>query len=322
MKNIIISLASLFAALNISFADVELAPAITVGGFIDMSYSDGEGESTLGIDQVEVEFSIDNGSAVSALINVQYEEDESETNIEEAYVTYEVDPSSSFTFGRFESALFFDDSEPTGLYQVSTAYAVGSIDPVQEIYDLRDQGIRYNYNTLDSAFSLSLVDNGDYSIELAYEKQFTDQWSGFLGGRFYKPEADGVDDGNIWNAYVTYAMNQWLFAAEYISYDAPTFGAFPDVEGLSIDDAEGDLYQLMANYAYSDANSVTFRYSKMDVALTDSEDTSMDSEGDKWTVAHNAALADNLAMVAEFSRVDLEAADDADEFAVELLYTF
>jgi hypothetical protein len=322
MKNIIISLASLFAALNISFADVELAPAITVGGFIDMSYSDGEGESTLGIDQVEVEFSIDNGSAVSALINVQYEEDESETNIEEAYVTYEVDPSSSFTFGRFESALFFDDSEPTGLYQVSTAYAVGSIDPVQEIYDLRDQGIRYNYNTLDSAFSLSLVDNGDYSIELAYEKQFTDQWSGFLGGRFYKPEADGVDDGNIWNAYVTYAMNQWLFAAEYISYDAPTFGAFPDVEGLSIDDAEGDLYQLMANYAYSDANSVTFRYCKMDVALTDSEDTSMDSEGDKWTVAHNAALADNLAMVAEFSRVDLEAADDADEFAVELLYTF
>jgi len=321
MKNIIISLASLFAALNISFADVELAPAITVGGFIDMSYSDGEGESTLGIDQVEVEFSIDNGSAVSALINVQYEEDESETNIEEAYVTYEVDPSSSFTFGRFESALFFDDSEPTGLYQVSTAYENG-FDLIQNIYDLRDQGIRYNYNNLDSAFSLSLVDNGDYSIELAYEKQFTDQWSGFLGGRFYEPEADGVDDGNIWNAYVTYAMNQWLFAAEYISYDAPTFGAFPDVEGLSIDDAEGDLYQLMANYAYSDANSVTFRYSKMDVALTDSEDTSMDSEGDKWTVAHNAALADNLALVAEFSRVDLEAADDADEFAVELLYTF
>lgn len=339
MKNIIISLAALFAAWNISLADVELAPAITVGGFIDMSYSDGEGESTLGIDQVEVEFSIDNGSAVSALINVQYEEDESETNIEEAYVTYEVDPSSSFTFGRFESALFFDDSEPTGLYQVSTAYANGS-DLIQNIYDLRDQGIRYNYNTLDSAFSLSLVDNGDskiadgrsetgatdtngdYSIELAYEKQFTDQWSGFLGGRFYEPEADGVDDGNIWNAFVTYAMNQWLFAAEYISYDAPTFGAFTDVEGLSIDDAEGDLYQLMANYAYSDANSVTFRYSKMDVALTDSEDTSMDSEGDKWTVAHNAALADNLALVAEFSRVDLEVADDADQFAVELLYTF
>ena len=128
MKNIIISLAALFAALNISLADVELAPQITVGGFIDMSYSDGEGESTLGIDQVEVEFSIDNDSAVSALINVQYEEDESATNIEEAYITYEVDPSSSFTFGRFESALFFDDSEPTGLYQVSTALC--EMDPI------------------------------------------------------------------------------------------------------------------------------------------------------------------------------------------------
>lgn len=341
MKNIIISLAALFAALNISFADVALAPAITVGGFVDMSYSDGEGESTVGIDQVEVEFSIDNGSAVSALINVEYEEDESATNIEEAYVTYEVDPSSSFTFGRFESALFFDASEPTGLYQVSTAYVNGTTDLIQNIYDLRDQGIRYNYNTLDSAFTLSLVDNGDskigdggsatgatdtngdYSLELTYEKQFSDQWSGFLGGRFYEPETDGVEDGNIWNAYVAYAMNQWMFAAEYISYDAPTFGAFPSVDGSpSIDEAEGDLYQLMANYAYSDANSVTVRYSKMDTQLDLSDDSTSDVEADKWTVAHNAALADNLALVAEFSRVDLEEADDAHEFAAELLYTF
>ena len=46
--------------------------------------------------------------------------------------------------------------------------------------------------------------------------EFSDQWTGFLGGRLYNSEADGVDDGNIWNAYVTYAMNQWLFAAEYL----------------------------------------------------------------------------------------------------------
>ena len=54
-----------------------------------------------------MDFSIDNGSPVTARI-VQYEDGENQTEIEEAYVTYEVDPSSSFTFGRFESALFFD----------------------------------------------------------------------------------------------------------------------------------------------------------------------------------------------------------------------
>jgi hypothetical protein len=61
----------------------------------------------------------------------------------------------------------------------------------------------------------------------------------------------------------------------------------------------------------------------MDTQLTDSsDDSTFDVEGDKWTIAHNAALADNLAVIAEFSRVDLEAVDDADEFAVELLYSF
>ena len=132
----------------------------------------------------------------------------------------------------------------------------------------------------------------------------------------YEPEADGVEDGNIWNAYVTYEMNQWLFAAEYLNYDGPTFDA---VETFDL--AQGDLYQLLANYSYSDKNSVTFRYSKMDVELSNA-DTSEDVEGDKWTIAHNAALADNLAVIAEFSRVDLEVEDDADEFAVELLYSF
>ena len=32
--------------------------------------------------------------------------------------------------------------------------------------------------------------------------------------------------------------------------------------------ADGDLYQLMANYSYNDKNSVTFRYSNMDTQIT------------------------------------------------------
>ena len=271
--------------------------------------------------------------------------------IEEAYVTYAIDPNSSVMFGRFESNLFFDASEPTGLYQVSTAYSgtilldgLGSLnlDPVQGIYDLGDQGIRYNYNGMNNSFTLSLVDNGDskiadgrntpddvdgdYSIEATYGMQFTDQFAGFLGARMYEPEADGVEDGNIWNAYVTYEMNQWLFAAEYLNYDAPAYSTIADLDGNTLEYPnilDGDLYQLMANYSYSDKNSVTFRYSKKDTQLTDSvNDDTTDFEADKWTIAHNAALADNLAEIAEFSRVDLEVEDDADEFAVELFYSF
>ena len=338
MKNKLKLFAAFLAVSGIAFADVALSETISVSGFVDMSYSDGEGESTVGIDQVEVDFSIDNGSPVTARINVQYEDGENQTEIEEAYVTYAIDPNSSFMFGRFESNLFFDASEPTGLYQVSTAYSSGDIDLVQDIYDLGDQGIRYNYNGMNNSFTLSLVDNGDskiadgrnpgdntdgdYSIEATYGIQFTDQFNGFLGARMYEPEAEGEEDGNIWNAYVTYEVNQWLFAAEYLNYDGPIYYTIEDLDGNTLDLADGDLYQLMANYSYSDKNSVTFRYSKMDTQLTDSGDSTLDVEGDKWTIAHNAALTDNLAVIAEFSRVDLEAADDADEFAVELLYSF
>lgn len=342
MKNKLKLFAAFLAVSGIAFADVALSETISVSGFVDMSYSDGEGESTVGIDQVEVDFSIDNGSPVTARINVQYEDGENQTEIEEAYVTYAIDPNSSFMFGRFESNLFFDASEPTGLYQVSTAYSSGDIDLVQDIYDLGDQGIRYNYNGMNNSFTLSLVDNGDskiadgqntpddtdgdYSIEATYGMQFTDQFAGFLGARMYESEAADTDDGELWNAYVTYEVNQWLFAAEYLHYDGPIFSTVQfmvDEDLRTADIADGDLYQLMANYSYNDKNSVTFRYSKMDTQLTDSvNDDTTDVEGDKWTIAHNAALADNLAVIAEFSRLDLEAADDADEFAVELLYSF
>jgi hypothetical protein len=269
MKNKLKLFAAFLAVSGIAFADVALSETISVSGFVDMSYSDGEGESTVGIDQVEVDFSIDNGSPVTARINVQYEDGENQTEIEEAYVTYAIDPNASVMFGRFESNLFFDASEPTGLYQVSTAYSSGDIDLVQSIYDLGDQGIRYNYNGMNNSFTLSLVDNGDskiadgqntssdtdgdYSIEATYGMQFTDQFAGFLGARMYEPEAEGVEDGNLWNAYVTYQVNQWLFAAEYLNYDGPTFGTVDyidmNLDAQTLDIADGDLYQLMANYS-------------------------------------------------------------------------
>ena len=73
---------------------------------------------------------------------------------------------------------------------------------------------------MNNSFTLSLVDNGDskiadgrntvedtdgdYSIEATYGMQFSDQFAGFLGARVYESESAGYDDGELWNAYVTY----------------------------------------------------------------------------------------------------------------------
>jgi hypothetical protein len=51
---------------------------------------------------------------------------------------------------------------------------------------------------------------------------------------------------------VTYQVNQWLFAAEYLNYDAPTYSTIADLDGNTLEYpylADGDLYQLMANYS-------------------------------------------------------------------------
>ena len=69
----------------------------------------------------------------------------------------------------------------------------------------------------------------------------------------------------------------------------------------------------MANYTYSDAASVTGRYSVEDGGTDDAT---------KITLAHNYAIADNLALIAEVSEVDVDRGDSVTEFAVELLFTF
>ena len=73
----------------------------------------------------------------------------------------------------------------------------------------------------------------------------------------------------------------------------------------------------MANYSYSDAASVTARYS-----VEENNGAAGVDNTSKITLAHNYALADNLALIAEVSSVDVDGADEDVQSAVELLFTF
>ena len=293
MKKQIAIASAILAATSYSFAEIALTESLSVEGFVDMSYSDSDNaDSSIGIDQVEFDF-LFNAGAVSAQVDVEYEEAGSATEIEQAFVTYDLGNGAALTAGRFASQLGFEAFEPTGLYQQSLAYANTALPGY-------DQGVKYTNGSLgiaivDGVSDDAIADGEGYSIEVAYSTDLGNGLGAFLGGRY--DSVDGDDDQFVVDAYLTYETGAWLFAAEVVHVDD---GADVDTSALAL-----------ANYSYSDAASVTARYS-----VEDGTDTS------KITLAHNYALADNLALIAEVSSVDVDGADEDVQSAVELLFTF
>lgn len=307
MKNKIAIASAFIAASSFSFAEIALTENLSVEGFVDMSYQDTDaGDSQFGIDQVEFDFLFSAG-AVSAQVDVEYEEGADQgatTEIEQAFVTYDLGNGGALTAGRFASQLGFEAFEPTGLYQVSLAYSNRTGLP------LYDEGVKYTTEIAGNYFGLAIVDGvtsnaiGDgegYSIEAAYAIDLASVQEGlsaFVGARYDVDDAD-ADDDLLVNAYVSYETGAWIFAAEVVHLDD---GNQHDTSAL-----------VMANYTYSDAASVTGLYSVEDGGTDDAT---------KITLAHNYAIADNLALIAEVSEVDVDGGESDTEFAVELLFTF
>ena len=122
MNKLLKLLAAFIAVTGITFAETALTESLSVGGFVDMSYVDGDRtESTSGIDQVEFNFTLDNGGPVTTQLDIEYENGTSGLNVEQAYITYDMNSGATVTVGRFETMLLQDASEPTGLYQYSNA---------------------------------------------------------------------------------------------------------------------------------------------------------------------------------------------------------
>ena len=66
-----------------------------------------------------------NFGKVTAQVDLQYENNaggQNDTEVEQAFVSYDLGNGSALTMGRYESMLGLEAKEPTGLYQFSTAY--------------------------------------------------------------------------------------------------------------------------------------------------------------------------------------------------------
>lgn len=293
-----------------------------------------ESENSFQVDQVEISWLL-NFEPVIAQIDLQYEGDTgSDTIVEQAFVTYQLDNGGAVTAGRYASMLGFEAFEPTGLYQYSTAYASSVVWDGWEFGYLPQyaQGVKYTQEGDATFFGISIQDQafgvdagrlgGDdessYAVEVAGSIYFDNGLSYFLGGA-YEDSSEG--DAYVINTYATFETGAWIFAVElnYVDKDEDS-----DAFGESGYALEGFSGLIMANFAYSDQASVTGRVSFADNDWTNYEDEFTV----KYTAAHSYAFTDNLLLVLELSFIDYEygssRADDESELsaAAELLFTF
>ncbi|MGB2403091.1 MAG: hypothetical protein ACPIA7_06730, partial [Akkermansiaceae bacterium] len=293
MKKTIAITSALAAASSLATAEIKINEFLSFEGFVDMSYSHTDiggdlgdsSDNSFGIDQVEIDWLFNFGK-VTAQVDLEYEEAGDETNVEQAFVSYDLGNGSALTMGRYESMLGLEAKEPTGLYQFSTAYDEFNTIPQYA------QGVKYTGQTGDLSYGVSIQDtvynddgvgnlggsddnDGSYGVEAAVS--YTSGAITYAVG-YATEDNDEEPDADILSAHVVYAEGAWTLGAEY---NMATF------EEDGADDLDVDSWLVMANYAYSDCCSVTGRISGVDL-----EQGSDDADFIKYTLAHNYALTD------------------------------
>ncbi|WP_438863020.1 porin [Neptunicella sp.] len=298
--------------LSAAHAD-ESTGKLTYSGFIDMSYlsidTDGVGSThDSGIDQVEIDFAYDFGNKLKAFVDVEYQN--SEVDVEQAFITYAVSDQFTVKAGRFLSYSGWETEEPTGLFQYSgTGYA-------KYFYGYYQQGVSGLYNGNGYAFAVSVVndlagpestDSETPGVETMIAIMPTDSIT--IKGFYSFDKLAGTDeDTKMINLWASYAQGPLTLAAEYNS---------SEYTSLAAADASG--YLVMANYAF-DTFGLTVRYHDYEVE---------DAMGTTWedmsaiTISPSYAVNDNLLMVFEYRKdSDDVSGMDSDSIAVEALVTF
>jgi len=360
MKKTIAITSALAAASSLATAEIKINEFLSFAGFVDASYShtdlESDGDKGTGnsfqVDEVEIDWMFNFGS-VTAQIDLQHEGGSGDNTVEQAFVSYDRGNGISVTAGRFESSLGLEAKEPTGLYQVSKAYDVGSDDNDDTALGLGslnilpqyNQGVKLTKVSGDNVYSIALLDeftgddsdglggdnggaNSNYGVEASASIALGNGMTWLIGGAYEDGDNDETD-AYVLNTHLTVQSDALTYGVE-VSYGEDEGGFASGLGRTGSLDEEVLQALIMANYAYSDCCSVTGRISYSDhdatsILDTDSEDTPSEADFLKYTLAHNYAVTDNLALITEVSYVDGEI--DGGDYealvgAVEVLFTF
>jgi len=312
MKNKLLAFMAIFGMVA-SASAVKVNNNLSINGFIDGSYQLVDADSaandrqSLDLDEVELNFNYSNGS-VSGIISIDSAAGANDLDLEQASISYQLNDSVSFTFGKYGSALGFEREDPAGLYTFSRAYEdaafnSGNID--QAVNVVNGLTVAYSADVFTIAASLEEADNANLEAEdLNLELAFT--YTGFSGiniggGYFFDNAQNASTEIDELNLHVSRQLGKLLLAGEYTQ--------------LKQDAGDRDAYLILADYDVNDKLGVALR-------LSNAENTGGAADYEKFTIAPNYAITDSLGAILEWSDVEGGANGKAEEYAVELTYTF
>lgn len=329
MKNKILAvLASV--GLVASASAVEINENLSINGFIDGSFKSvesdaaGAGGQELGLDEIELNFLFNHGPVSGAIHIDDYDGAEDGSlngvgpnvindglDIEQAHVTYSLDSGVSFTLGRFGSLLGFEREDPAGLYTFSRAYSVSNFN-IGDVDSNVAEGVRASYANDTFALGLSLFENTDQNLDTDdLNAEISIGYTGIenvtIGiGYIFDNEQGNNQENDVLNFHASTSLGKLFLAAEYTQIQVDNLN---NANGAS---ADYDAYLVLLDYDFNDKLGAALRISNNELTVGDY---------DKITIAPNYALTDNLGAILEYSDVD-DNGNDANEFAVELTYTF
>ena len=325
-----------------SASAVKVNNNLSINGFIDGSYGsvDNGGAAanankaqTLAVDEVEVNFVVNVGN-VSGLVafDTHGAGNHNSVDLEQAHFTYNINDAVSVTFGRYGSALGLEGEDPAGLYTISRAYSDAYRNAANTATGTINRGSAFNFAHLDGVpgtvdgitiaytgdtYSLAAslenasgeanaLETNDLDVELSFS--YTGVENTVIGGGYFTDnEAQGVQETNALNVYVTRQFGKLLLGGEYSELDT-------EANGVANGDDSRDAYMILADYDFNDKIGVALR-------ISSAEKANNGGDFDRFTIAPNYAITESLGAILEFSDID-DAGNDIEEYAVELTYTF
>ena len=292
------SLAAFAVFASQASAEIILTDDLSAYGYIDVAYTDADNGDNLegGAAEFELGFSFAPAeSAWSAVAEISFDNDETDSEFETVTITYAASDALSFTVGNILSYQGFEAYDATGLYQYSysgstkDAYADGKGVLYSAGYA---QGGSVDYVTDDYALGAWIGESvGDASLE------FLVAYTGIEGltAKFIYADDPTYETFNAW---ASYDYGAFTFAAEYVDTEETAGGTLESIMGL--------VY-----YSFGDAG-ITLRYSDVDYSGTDYT---------KFTVSPGYSFSDNVFGLVEVSAEEYDD-DDYVSFAAELIYSF
>lgn len=305
MKNKLLALLASIGLVS-SASAIEINENLSINGFIDGSYFDGDtaaGDKSFNLDEIEVNIEANVGN-VSGFLSIDDTSGEG-LNIEQAHFTYALDNGLSFTFGQYGSALGLEGEDPAGLYTYSRAYNdaynLSNIDATGAV-----SGLTIAYAADDFSVAVSIEEDGDFGaanddLNVEVAASYTGIENLAIGGGYFIDNGAAGAERDVLNLHASYSLGKALVAGEIISADDSNAAAGEDA------------YMILVDYDFTDKLGGAIRYSEYEITNT--------TEGEKFTIAPNYAITESLGAIVEYSTGE-EAGADADTFAVELTYTF